>query len=298
MSENMNRANVVVNLVDVYKEGIYDDVDLTFHNTDVSTFSRTYTVALRGKPEIIPDVPAFPTGHAQVFIHPAKYRYKTVFIHVVGGDEQNVIAEEVWVDPNKADPKLIDFADLSAKSYGEDLLRLLSHPPAIDQGMWNDLDPRNRATILNLCRKMVHEKTDDGELVIKKVSGIDRAWLDPDHRERIYTPVLDGFLGALRALPKNFKDADSSLHHYPNDWLGVTPRGSFKTRDDAGNIQFTFAQDAQGKSYCDIDLDDSAGIKHAFQVIGHKLTQVETDPYDIHEILKHFQNLDPEYRLL
>ena len=297
MSENMNRANVTVDLIDAYKERINDDVELRFRNTDVSSFSATYSVKLRGAPEIIPDVPAFPTGHAEVFINPAKYRYKSVLINVVGG-EQNLIAEEVWVDPDKASPRLINFDDLQGKSYATDLLRLLNQEPKIDKAKWDSLDPRNRATILNLCRKMVREKTANGNPVIKQVTGIDQTWLDKDHRERIYAPVLDGFLEELRALPPNFKNAGGSLHHFPNDWIAVKKQGSFKTRDDAGNIQFTFAHDADNKTYCDIDLDDHAGVKHAFDVIGHKLTKNETDPYNIHEILVHFQHLDPEYRLL
>ena len=33
-------------------------------------------------------------------------------------------------------------------------------------------------------------------------------------------------------------------------------------------------------------------------VLGHIFSGVETDPYDIHEILWFFQQLDAEYRLL
>ena len=48
----------------------------------------------------------------------------------------------------------------------------------------------------------------------------------------------------------------------------------------------------------DIDLDDHKGIQHAADVLKHKITGKDTDPYDIHEILIYFQHLDPGYRLL
>ena len=268
----------------------------------MSSFSRNYTVQLRGAPEVIPDVPAFPTGHAEVFIKPTKYLSKTIFVHVVGG-EQNLIprpdnkGNEVWVDPDQASPRLIDYDDLANKSYAADLMRILTGPPVLDKAKWNSLDPRNRATILNLCRKMVREKTADGVPVIKKVNSIDQKWLDPAHRERIFSPVANGFLEALRALPANFTPVSGSMHHFPNNWVPVPPPNSFKTKDAAGNIQFTFAKLANDQ-FCDIDLDDHAGVKHAFDVIKHIVTHVETDPYIIHEILIRFQGLDPEYRLL
>jgi hypothetical protein len=172
--------------------------------------------------------------------------------------------------------------------------------PKINAAAWDGLSPLNRATILNLCSKMVRESAGDGKPIIEHVTGIDRAWLDTDHRERIYCPVTDQLLDLLRKLPDNFKRADGSTHHYPNGWLAVTKKPfSFKTKDAAGNIQFTFATNAQGKYYCDIDLDDHAGVQHALDYIGHKLFHEETHPYTIHDLLVKYQkNGDPEYFLL
>jgi hypothetical protein len=48
----------------------------------------------------------------------------------------------------------------------------------------------------------------------------------------------------------------------------------------------------------DIDLDDHKGLQHAADVLKHKITGKDTDPYDIHEILVYFQHLDVGYRLL
>lgn len=301
MSEPMNRADVTVDLVDVYGKRIHDDVELAFHNINVPTFSKTYNVQLRGQPEIIPGVPSFPTGRADVDVRPTKYQERKFSIFVVGaGVGKNEISGEFFVHPAKADPKFISYADLANKSYATAIKTLLDNSiPKIDEAAWDALDPLNRATILNLCSKMVRENSDPATSVITTVLGIDQTWLKPDHRERIYSPVADDLLTALRRLPKNFKFADSSLHHFPNNWLGLTEKhSSFKTKDKAGNIQFTFAKDSQGKYFCDIDLDDHAGIQHVLDYLDHKLSGEETHPYNIHEILVKFQKKDPEYRLL
>jgi hypothetical protein len=77
----------------------------------------------------------------------------------------------------------------------------------------------------------------------------------------------------------------------------VTPNGSFKTRDTAGNLQLTFARHPDGRMMADIDLDDHQGIAHAADVLRHKISGKDTHPYDIHNILVLFQNCDPGYSL-
>jgi hypothetical protein len=296
----VNQADVTVDLFDVYGDRIHDDVVLAFHNTDVTTFSDTYHVKLEGQPAVIHGVPSAPTGHALVDVKPTKYQQRRFQISVVAASlGENEIKDEFFVDPAKANPRLISYSDLADKSYASELQDLLDNSsPKIDAEIWDALDPVNRATILNLCSKMVRENLNDGNPVIKQVNGIDRAWLNVDHRERIYSPVVDGFLDALRELPTNFKFAGGSLHHFPNNWLGLAEEhSSFKTEDKAGNIQFTFAKDSEGKYYCDIDLDDHAGVHHVTDYLEHKITGQETHPYNIHEILVKFQK-DPEYRLL
>jgi hypothetical protein len=298
----MNQADVVVDLFDVYGYRIHDDVTLAFHNTDVISFSATYHVQLKGQPEVIHGVPSFPTGHAMVDVKPTKYQQRRFQISVVGPTVgHNEIKDEFFVDPAKAKPKLISYADLPNKSYGRELQDLLDNStPKIGAATWDALDPVNRATILNLCSKMAREKLTDGTPVIKQVKGIDVSWLNAKHRERMYSSVADDFLASLRKLPTNFKVADGSTHHYPNNWVGIKEKPfSFKSKDVAGNIQFTFAKDSQGKHYCDIDIDDHAGIKHAMDYIEHKVFQEETHPYTIHEILvKYQEHGDPEYFLL
>ena len=103
----MNQADVVVDLFDVYGYRIHDDVVLAFHNTDVSSFSATYHVQLKGQPEIVHGVPSAPTGHAIVDVKPTKYQQRRFQISVVGPTlGHNAIKDEqFFVDPAKANPK-------------------------------------------------------------------------------------------------------------------------------------------------------------------------------------------------
>jgi hypothetical protein len=296
MSENVNRADVVVNLRDVYGQPITDEVEITFYNQKVQSLNQRFTVKFKGNSARLVGVPAFPTGLAEVFIKPKRYRYKSVILNVIGGQD-NTINEDLFVDPDKARPTLLDFDDLKAKVYGADLLKILEKS-GIKKAAWNALDKRNRATVLNLSAKMSHDTLKNGDTLFSQVESIEQKLLDKDHRERIYAIVKENLLGALRKYPERFRSVSGSLHKFFDDWIPVNQQNSFKSRNDAGNIQFTFATKAAGGSLADIDLDDHTGVKHAADVISHKITGANTNPYDLHQILVYFQGIDPGYRLL
>ena len=296
MSENINRADVTVNLKDVFGQVITDEVEITFYNQKVQSLNQRFTVKFKGTPVPLPGVPAFPTGLAEVFIKPKKYRYKSIFINVIGG-ENNSINEDLFVDPDKARPTLMDFDDLNAKLYGADLLKILEKS-GIKKAAWNDLDKRNRATVLNLSAKMFHDRLKNGDPLLKSVETIVQKILDKNHRERIYATVNDKLLGTLRKFPEQYRSVSGSLHNFFDDWTPVSQQNSFKSRNNAGNIQFTFATNPAGAFLSDIDLDDHTGIQHAADVLRHKITGANTNPYDLHQILIYFQGIDPGYRLL
>lgn len=296
MADDVNRADVEVNLRDVFGNTITDEVEITFFNQKVHSLSQKFTVQFQGQPATLPGVPAFPVGLAEVFISPRKYRSKSIFINVMTG-QQNSINEDFFVDPSRAQPRGIDFQDLADKVYGERLLGILSDS-GIDEAAWNGLDPRNRATILNLSAKMLKETTKTGETLISLVNTINRTLLTKKNRARIYSDVDNNLLDKLRAFPERFRHVSGVLHSFPDGATPVSGNNSFKTDDSAGNIQLTFATKAQGGFEADIDLDDHTGVQHAADVLKHKIVGKDTDPYDIHEILIFFQHLDPEYRLL
>jgi hypothetical protein len=298
MADNINRSDVVVDFKDVYGETITDKVEIKIYNTQLQSLKNIYNVTFKGQPATLPDVPAFPTGHAQMIVTPTKYRFKQRFINVQAG-ETNKITEYFFVEPSKANPHPIEFADLAAKSYGEALLRILK-ASGIGAAAWNDLNKRNRATILNLCAKMSRETAKDKTKVVTFVDSIDQTWLDTKHWERIFARVNKDLLPALRKYPEVYTSVDGGMHHFPPDgWVPVKKPDSFKTlKDSAGNIQFTFAEKAGPAYLADIDLDDHKGLEHIADVLKHKFSGKDTDPYDIQQTLWFAQQLDAEYRLL
>ena len=301
MSNNVNRADVSVSFRDVHGRPIKDEVEVVFKNTQVGSLSQSFTLKLTGKEEhsTLPGVPAFPTGRAQVIIRPNKYRFKQFPFEVFTG-VVNSINESFFVDPAKARPTLMDFKDLASKAYGADLLRILK-ASGISQSVWDDLDKRNRATILNLSAKMFRETTRNGQPIIGQVQNVDKGLLTKKNRARIFSNTDAGLLPALRKFPERFKSVSGVLHKLPGDFSSSGQDDSFKSRDEAGNIQFTFGKNAAGRFLADIDLDDHTGVEHAGDVLKHRLSGSDTDPYDIHEILVHFQSqlgVDPGYDLL
>jgi hypothetical protein len=294
---DINRSDVVVDFKDVYGNTITDKVQIKIYNMQLQSLKDIYEVSFKGQPITLSQVPAFPTGHAQMIVTPTKYRFKQRFINVMAG-ETNKITEFFFVEPSKANPHPIEFADLVAKSYGEALLRILK-ASGIGAAAWNGLNKRNRATILNLSAKMSRETTRDAKKLITFVESIDRTWLDNKHLERIYANVNTDLLTALRKHPEVYSSVNGGMHHFPPEgWVSVKPPDSFKTlKDSAGNIQFTFAEKGD-KSLADIDLDDHKGLAHVADVLKHKFSGNNTDPYDIQQTLWWAQQLDAEYRLL
>lgn len=299
MADDFNRSDVQADFRDVYRKSISDKVAIKFYNTKLDSIKLRFDVNFQGAPALLKDVPAFPTGNYHVIITPTRYRFKQIFYDVEAG-KTNGMPQDFFVDPDQARPRSIDFGDLKAKSYGPDLLKILGRS-AIDETAWGKLDKRNRATILNLSAKMSRETIADGTKLIKLVDSIDRTFLHKDHRERIYARVNKRLHQALVDYPAVYTPVSGGMHKFPSDWQAVDEPNSFKTlKDDAGNIQLTFAQakDGSGAYLADIDLDDHTGLQHVADVLKHIFSGKDTDPYDIHEILLRFQGLDPEYQLL
>ena len=295
---DINRSDVEVDFKDVFGNTIRDKVEIKIYNTQLQSLKDIYNPEFKGAPVTLSQVPAFPTGHAEMINSPTKYRFKQRFINVQAG-EKGKITEYFFVDPDKANPHPIEFADLAAKSYGGELRRILN-ASGINAAAWNKLNKRNRATILNLCAKMSKETVKNGAKLITFVESIDQTWLDKKHQERIFARVKKELLPALRNHPQVYVSVDSSMHHFPSGWTSVKEPDSFKTlRDSAGNIQLTFAQKENEEGHlADIDLDDHKGLAHVADVLKHKFSGKNTDPYDIHQTLVFAQQLDPEYRLL
>jgi hypothetical protein len=78
---------------------------------------------------------------------------------------------------------------------------------------------------------------------------------------------------------------------------------SFKTRDAHANLQVTFMLHEQTEQLAaDIDIDESSGIEHGFEVIDNAVFRRRTNPYLIREFMlssdPRERSLDPGYEFV
>ena len=207
---------------------------------------------------------------------------------------------ELWVKPG--DVRAIvapQFADLPAhlQSILSDAQMVVDKPEDGDlagrsgAGLYNKLGPLRKACVLNIAKKASHATSDKcfpqfGRLLICR-------------QDRFFAIVDPGLSDQLNASPL-FKSAPAGLH---TPLEGFEMRESFKSRDAHANLQVTFQQrTANGEMAADIDIDESSGIEHGFEVIHNALFRSRTNPYLIREFLLSADpvehTLDPGYRFV
>lgn len=307
-SDDVNRRSVRVDLQDVYGRTITDHVELTFYNQRIQSLNQRFSAEFKGAPVILPEVPAFPTGLAEVFIKPTKYRYKSVIADIPAGDGPVDLFNSTdradltfFVDPQKVKPTFPDIGQLQAR--WADLWAVLQNPNASSAAKWWSAawwnDPANdkqKAGLLNLYAKMKSTKFADGSTAFSYAREIWEA-----RPSRIFVIADSNLRELVKTSTRLFHPVPGSLHTFREGWHLAD---SYKTYDMAGNLQTTYAEDdageflAQGRIMSDTDIDDHQGIQHAFDVIKHTINSSDSDPYDIHQILVFFQGVDPGYRFV
>ena len=117
----------------------------------------------------------------------------------------------------------------------------------------------------------------------------DRIWFEPDQKlADLVAKATDGV---------HFEPANATLHS-PLE-KGFVVCESVKTPDRYGGLQLIFwGRPGERASMVEADIDDASGIGHLFQVLRNALPGVSTNPYDIGEILRFHQELDPGYELV
>jgi hypothetical protein len=159
---------------------------------------------------------------------------------------------------------------LALKPEDEDLLG------ASGSALYQRLGPLRKACLLNIAKKTSHAPTTGNCRSFIKGLLVCR-------QDRFFAHVDPEFPEHLRQSPQ-FKSAPESLHQpLPGFQLA---EGSFKSRDAHANLQVTFMRHtATGALAADIDIDESAGIEHGFEVVEHALFRNRTSPYVIREFL-------------
>lgn len=154
---------------------------------------------------------------------------------------------------------------------------------------WDNLGDLQKAGLLNLWAKMTDIRV-DGKRTFAYVEELIEV-----RQARIIALIAESLLAQVvknTGADKRFRKESDLLHHPPE---GFSRAGSFKTREDFGNLQLTFFHNGLHFAI-DADIDDFGGLAHAYQVLRNWARRSDTHPYDIHEILV-AQKIDPAYEL-
>lgn len=235
----------------------------------------------------------------RVFASTPHYRPYS-FFQLIREDLVNPAADDIefWVKPGDVKdiraPQFLELAPqvqtiltqatmVAQKPEDRDLLELSG------KSLYSKLGPLRRACLLNIAKKASHPSADT---CLPQVEALllcrqDRffAYVDKALPDRLQSSLV-------------YKTAPNSLHE-PLPGFKMTGR-SFKSRDAHANLQVTFMQHIEtGRMAADIDIDESSGIEHGFEVIRNALFKNRTNPYLIREFLlsSDVQNrsLDPGY---
>ncbi len=282
-----NRSNVTLDMIDAFGRPIFDTARVEIRNTRVRSLDLAFPkVDFQGQPVTLKGVPAFPNGSAELLILPQRYLLKKIALHVPAGRGLDV-REMLFANPDRVEPVFPSFTKLP-----EAVLKLLrdSKMKAAD---WSDLEDEQKAGLMNVCAKAAAVHVDGGP--VTSFFQIVRDILPA----RIFLLVNPALHDAVMAAPLLFRSVPGGLHAFGDGFARLEKDESFKTFDEAGNLQLTFARDTsgEGKMVVDADLDDHSGVKHAFDVLKHAITGTDTNPYNMHQILAHFQGIDVGYSL-
>ena len=209
------------------------------------------------------------------------------FFQLIREDRDNTASDDVefWIKPG--DVKEIQapkFADLPpqlgtiltdatmqvVKAEDQDLVG------ATGAALYQKLGPLRKACLMNIAKKVSDAPTTGDCLGFIESMLLCR-------QDRFFARVKATWPEFLRQSPF-FKSAPESLHE-PLAGFQLA-EGSFKSRDAHANLQVTFMREtATGLLAADIDIDESSGIEHGFEVIRNALFRNRTNPYLIREFM-------------
>jgi hypothetical protein len=217
----------------------------------------------------------------------AEHFRRYTFIQLIAEDRDNTATDDVelWVKPGdvggirapafdelprQVQTMLQTAGMLADKAEDEDLVG------ASGATLYQRLGPLRKACLLNIATKLAHAGTTGnclpsiGSLLLCR-------------QDRFFATVRPMLPEQLRQSPL-FKSAPKTLHDPLPGF--VLAEGSFKSRDAHANLQVTFMRDtAHGTLAADIDIDESSGIEHGFEVIRNALFRNRTSPYLIREFM-------------
>lgn len=284
----MAEVKLALELRNVSGKFLGEKVDILLRHQVLSEVKKA-SVNVTGKVEIT-GLHGAPQGLYRLEIDPPSYQYISQFVNMKASGTTS--ASFVFpIDPGKVKRVIFQaYSKLASElqTVLENSDQVLSFPGKKGKELYDSLDDIRKAGLLNITVKSANTPLTNGRTVLSYIQKLleirgERFFcvVPKELREETKNSVAEGL----------FDPASDVLHHPPE---GFSRAGSFKTPDKYGNLQLTFFMKGND-CVADIDIDDSGGLEHIFQVLKHKLSGKNTHPYSIHEILIAHQKLDPGY---
>ncbi len=280
-----------LSLLDVYGEPLNENVDIILRNQNLS--DNRVASANASRRILIKDLYGAPQGLYRLEIDPPSYLPVSQFLNLKASGITDVKVT-FPIDPQKVKGVTFPpYQDLPGdlKKLLENSDKVFSFEGQSGEALYGSLDNLRKAGLLNIFKKAANTWLSNGEAVFPHLQSLNElrgdrffAFTTRQLREETKNSVAERLFYPVSAL----------LHNPP---AGFTGAGSFKTEDHYGNLQLSFFTRADD-CMVDVDIDDAAGLEHVFQVLRNALTGRPTHPYDIHEILVSYQQLDPGYRFI
>jgi hypothetical protein len=278
-------------LLNVYGELLGESVDIILRHQNLT--DNRVARAPASRRILIKDLYGAPQGLYRIEIDPPSYLPVSQFVNLKASGPTDLDVT-FPIDPQKV--KGVTFPGY--QDLPDDLKKLLESSDNVfsfqgknGEALYNALDDIRKAGLLNIFKKAANTRLSNGETVFPHLQRLNElrgdrffAVTSKELREEAKNSVAEGL----------FHPVSELLHRPPE---GFTKAESFKTPDHYGNLQLSFF--ARGDEWVvDVDIDNAAGLEHWFQVLQNALSGRPTHPYDIHEILVSYQQLDPGYRFV
>jgi hypothetical protein len=221
-------------------------------------------------------------------------RHRPVAQFVMAGSDEEPATVTLYAPLHPQHVRAATFPDYAAVHTD---LRTVLESSTVDgrkgPDLFGVLGNTQKAGLFNLFAKMTGFAFDDRRTIW---SYVDR--LTAVRGDRIFADVQLPLRELVEKTThsEKFRAVSGSLHEPPT---GFGHSGSFKSAERYGNLQLTFFSSlATPLAYkVDADIDDAAGLGHAFQVLRNFVTHGTTHPYDIHQILVFRQDASLPYDL-
>jgi hypothetical protein len=233
-------------------------------------------------------------GRYKLMISSLRHRTISRFINVREGIT-NKYQVQLPINPERVKQVIFPTFDNLEEDLRQCLNRTSQHidPDSNGEEYYKSMSDLQKACLLNIHSKMRNTRFDNGldvfgyMSVLKEVRG---ARFYALVNSEMWSQVQTSLSGDL------FERVSGLLHESPDGYQQI---GSFKTRDNTGNLQLTFFKNIiDSQLIVDADIDDANGIAHMFQVVRNEIRGSDSHPYDIREILLVGQSIDPGYDLI